>query len=200
MDPNLKLLLSKKNLASFLIVGILVLAVPFGVNLASQRQSFNSNAAGKNEVAINTNTEISLTTDNNLVSVGQSFQVNINLHSTQPTRQTNVVVSYDPDLLAIVPQNNNMPVGGNVVYERYPINRLDSRNGRIVLSGVSAETIGVVNNGPIGSINFVAKTPGTAKISLDFTPGSTIDSYVIDFKSGNNILDRVQNLTVNIIK
>lgn len=46
MDDRDRKLLSKKNIIAFLVVGILLLAVPVGVRLVKEQQFLRSRAAG----------------------------------------------------------------------------------------------------------------------------------------------------------
>ena len=71
--------------------------------------------------------------------------------------------------------------------------------GKITVAGITQAQGGVLANGLFGTVVFQAKAAGQAKISLDYTPGSTIDSNVTESETVEDVLDKVENLEINIL-
>lgn len=140
-------------------------------------------------------TTISLVADKNQLKKGEKLTVAINISSEIATDGTDLIILYDPKLLSV---NAQTPVTLGSLYDDFPLNKVDSESGRITISGISNKSGGTVANGLFGTVIFTAKKAGVAKISLDFTAGSTVDSNVIETDSGKDVLEKVNNLEVNI--
>ena len=136
---------------------------------------------------------ISLTTPQASVSIGSTFDVNIDVASTIMTDGTDLIITYDPTLLQV-----NDPVFTSGLYTEYPVNKVDPKTGIITLSGISSETSGVLASGNMGYIQFKAIATGSADISIKYLPGATNESNVIETGTGRDILNTVNNLEVNI--
>lgn len=142
---------------------------------------------------------ISLTTNVTSVKVGDKFTISINLSSNKKTDGTDLVIFYDPKVLSLdIPSGKNPLILGSI-YKDYPLNALDARNGKITVSGITDQKGGTLANGIFGSLEFTAKQVGKTTISLDFTPGKTTDSNVIENPTGKDILGSVNNLEINIL-
>lgn len=137
----------------------------------------------------------SLTSAKNPIKVGESFDVAINISSSKITNGTDLIISFDPTKLTA--EDPSSPIVEGSVYNSYPVNNVDTKLGKITVSGIS-EGDGVMADGLFGTVTFKAKVAGVTTISIDFTPGSTTDSNIIDTKSGEDVLQKVQNLEVNI--
>lgn len=139
---------------------------------------------------------ILLSTSKPDVKVGETFTVSINISSRSATDGTDIIILYDPQLLA-VESNAEKAVTVGTMYPEYPIN-LDNKAGQIKVSGISPSSEGVVASGLFGTIKFKALKKGTASINLDFKKDSTTDSNVIESSSKKDILEAVQNTQVLI--
>lgn len=137
-------------------------------------------------------TQIELVTDKTSVKVGEKFTVTINMLSDKLTDGADLIINYDPQLMLAE------PVIVGTLYNEYPKNTIDVKEGKITVSGISTERAGIKPNGLFGSIVFTAKAPGSSAISLDFTPGSTVDTNVIEQGTGKDILEKVNNVEVKI--
>ncbi len=145
------------------------------------------------EEVVEKETVISLTTSKNPVKVGDSIDVAIDISSSKKTSGTDLIIKFDQNKLTV--QNPKSPVVKGSIYTSYPVNEVSL--GKITVSGIT-EGKGVLTDGLFGVITFKAKSVGVATISVDFTPGSTTDTNVIETESGIDVLERVQNLEVNI--
>lgn len=146
---------------------------------------------------VKASTVLSLTTAKTDVQVGQLFEVKVDLFSNKTVEGVDVLITYDPKILEV--QSVNKPIALNQVFDDYPVNIADPSLGKVVFSGISSSSTGAKSLGVLGSLTFKAKALGKAKISLDFTPGSTKDSNVIDSQLKRDILERVDNLDISII-
>lgn len=144
-------------------------------------------------------TIVSLATSTTQVKVGQDLTVNINMSTDKAADGTDLIIIYDPAVLTL--QNSAKPVVVGTLFSDYPANSADSKAGRITVAGISSATAGVTPNGLFGTINFKVKSvgPGTTKVALDFTPGSSTDSNVTQTGSGVDILEKVENLEIKIL-
>lgn len=145
-------------------------------------------------------TIISLSTPKNELKVGEKGVVSINVSSDASTDGTDLIINFDPKLLSVETiSKTKEPVALGAIYTDYPANSLDSKKGQIAVSGVSTKLGGIVPNGLFGSITFVAKASGHAKILLEYNKGSTIDSNVIEAGTGKDVLEKVEGVEFNII-
>lgn len=145
-------------------------------------------------------TVITLSAPKTSLRVGEEIKVEINISSNSKTVGTDLVIKYDPKLLSVetVGTSKN-PVQVGTIYRDYPLNSLESSVGRITVSGITDSQGGVLASGLFGSIVFQAKSQGVANINLDFNPSQTTDSNVIESGTGQDLLDKVNNLQINIL-
>ncbi len=155
----------------------------------------NTNTAPPPALIKSASTEITLTSSKNEIKVGEEFNVDINILSSATTDGVDLIISFDPALLSIT--DTVKPVTTGTIYVDYPFNAME--NGKITVSGISSATSGIIPNGLFGSIAFQAKAVGLAKIAVDFTPNNTKDSNIIESETGQDILEKVTNLELNIL-
>lgn len=145
-------------------------------------------------------TTITLEASKNDIRVGEKITVSVNISSDKKTDGTDLLITYDPKLLSVEKiGQTGQPVIVGTIYNDYPLNGLDAKAGRITVSGITDTSGGVLTDGLFGSVVFVAKNPGPAKISLEFSPGSTADSNVTESGSGKDVLEKVEGLEINIL-
>lgn len=143
--------------------------------------------------------QISLNAPKNSLKVGEDITVSLVEQTTQKTDGTDLIIIYDPKMLSVELGSSGSPVIPGTIYKDYPQNKLDKTLGRVAVSGVTDVSGGVVANGLFGSVVFKALAPGQAKISFDFTPGKTGDSNMAESGTGKDILEKVNNLELNIV-
>lgn len=144
-------------------------------------------------------TSASLKVSGNTVKVGEKVTLTMALSSTKQTDGTDLIVLYSPKLLSPVVEGAKALVTVGSLYSEYPINTVDEKTGRIVISGITTAPGGVVAEGILGTITFVAKAAGKTSFTLDFTPGSTADSNIVETSSAKDILDEVRNVELTIV-
>lgn len=145
-------------------------------------------------------TSIKLATINPQYKVGDRIPVTISLSSLKYTDGTDLIIFYNPKLLTVETDKKKAPVAVGLIYDDYPVNSVDEKNGKIMISGISTKTNGVIAQGTFGTISFLAKADGKTAITIDFTPGSTIDTNVIETKTAKDVLQQAQNLNLEIVK
>lgn len=186
--------MSKKIL--FIVLGIIILGELVWAGWTLSRSNNATGPVTKLTFPVKASpTTISLTSEKSTIKTGDKTTVLINLSSTRSTDGTDLIILYDPKVLSVNAQN---PVTFGKLYDDYPLNKVDLSSGKIMVSGISNKKGGTIANGLFGSVEFTAKAPGKTKIVLDFTPGSTVDSNVIETSTGHDILQGVNNLELNI--
>lgn len=188
-------ILNRKVLLTVFAVIILAEIIWAGsVFLGGQSQSAKvTNTKVMQEAVSAKGTEIELKTDQQSVKVGDKFSVSINISSNSETDGADLIINYNPKLLSA------SPVSLTSLYNDYPVNKIDAQLGKITVSGISTDEIGIVPNGLFGTITFKALASGQAAITLEFAPLSTVDTNVIEKQTGKDILENVTNLSVTII-
>ncbi len=142
---------------------------------------------------------ISLTASKTSLKVGEKVTVSINISSDKKTDGTDLLITYDPKLLSVeTVGGTKQPVIAGTIYNDYPLNSVDEKLGRITVSAITDTKGGVLADGLFGSVVFVGKAAGNAQISLDFTPSSTADSNVTESGTGRDVLEKVNNLEMEI--
>ncbi len=143
---------------------------------------------------------ISLSSPKTNLKIGEQIKVDINIKSSAPTDGSDVILKFDPNVLSVASDSaDKKPVSITALYQDYPQNSVDPSAGIIAVSGITSVKEGIVPNGAIGSIIFQAKKIGKAEVSIDFTPGKTTDSNIVETGTSNDLLSEVKNLTINIM-
>lgn len=142
--------------------------------------------------------KIILTAPKKNYQVGDSLSVTIGVTTgASSTQGTDVVINFDP---LVLEATGGAFEKGEFYPEYSPLN-LDSKMGTIQVSGLrGVNQKEVYGTGVFGKVNFKIKQPGETQIKLDFTPGLTNDSNIIDAKEGEDILEKVFNLDLDISK
>ncbi|MBI2040241.1 hypothetical protein HYT18_04145 [Candidatus Microgenomates bacterium] len=196
---NIKNLLTRRNLFILLGAVILIEVIWAGWTL-SKSSSTQPAATTAPQTAKKSLTAISLKADKTSLKVGDQVSVSVNLSSDKLTVGTDVYISFDPKLLSVeTTAADKAPLIVGNIYPSYPLNTLDLAGGKIAASGITQDPGGVLANGLFGSVVFKAKAAGQTKITIDFTPSSTTDSNVTELSTAQDVLDKVENLELNIL-
>lgn len=189
---NNNILISKVVIIAFIVVilGEGIWAIQTITKVGLQANTTSTPAKAK--------TKVSLTSPSASLRVGGAATVSINLSSGRRVEGTDLIIDYDPNILALQPTSAGTPVATGNIFSEYPQNLLDPKTGRITVSGVTGTQGGVMANGLFGTVTFKAKSPGQSKVAVEFKGGSTVSSNVVEPKSGANILDEVNNLTISV--
>lgn len=182
-------------LLGLIIVGEVIWAISNFVSFSPAGQQ-NATVVSSKVVSPKAAAQVTLSTDKPVVKVGEKITVVINVSANKLTDATDLIINFDPSLLSVETQNQKAVVTGQI-YSDYPVNSVDQTKGKITVSGITIAPGGVITNGVFGTINLVAKAPGSAKLSLEFTKDATTDTNVVE-SAGGDILESVSDLTINI--
>lgn len=136
-----------------------------------------------------------LTAPKKIYQVGDIIKVTVGQTSSKNVRGTDIVINYDPKIL----EASGGAFEKGTSYKEYSNLLVDSRLGTIQISGFTAiNERAVSGTGVFGALNFKAKQALKTQVTLDFTPGLTTDSNIVDAKSNQDILEKVFNLDLEI--
>lgn len=185
-------------LLGLVVVGEVIWAISNFVPAGSSPQAPNA-LPSKNVVTAASAAQVSLSPDKTTVKVGDKITVAINVSANKETHGTDLIINFDPTLVTVDSQNTKkVPVVTGQIYNDYPVNSVDQTKGKIIVSGITSAPGGVTTNGVFGTLNLVAKAPGVAKLSLEFTKGSTTDTNVTEAGTGKDMLNQVTDAIINI--
>lgn len=183
----------------FIILGVIILAEVLWAGWSLFKTTNESSVSAPSVVTQPKSTVVTLETPKQAVKVGEKFTVSIRISSDKLTDGTDLIITYDPKLLSVETVGaDKTPVILGTLYSDYPLNKLDLSLGKITVSGVTTQKGGVKADGLFGSIVFTATAAGVTQVSLDFSPGKTADSNVTETGTGKDVLEKVENLEVNI--
>lgn len=143
---------------------------------------------------------ISLRAPKQVLKLGDKLTVTAYISSNNhKTDGTDVVISYDPKILrveTIGPEKKVMAVSD--IYSEYPSNNIDGNDGTLKISGISNILEGNAVNGVLGSIIFSAKGKGKTAVVVQYSPGETTESNMVETTTGKDLLGKVENLEVEV--
>src|SRR3989344_5273623 len=176
-----KKLLTRKTIfiiLGFVVLGELIWAVSaiFNTPSVTPATPVKVSVATKEKVV-----KASLTTEKAVVKVWEKLTVNLELSSQGMADGVDMIIHFDPKLVSVDLDADKLPVKPMLLFREYPQNSLDPANpGRIIISGITDQTGGTLAEGILGTMNFTAKAVGKATFRLEFIPGSTTDSNIIE--------------------
>jgi hypothetical protein len=119
-------------------------------------------------------------------TVSGTFVVTLNLTNLggKQVSGADIYLNYEPNELEV--QSINV---GSGIFTDYPLQTTDSAKGVIAIGANVPSGSPVVTPGKIVTITFKAlRTSGSTTLSFDYTPGSTIDSNIVEAGTGRDIL------------
>lgn len=126
-------------------------------------------------------------------TVGARIKVEVQIATTEQTDGADVILKYDPKVLQA------MTINTGTIYPEYPIKTIDAVAGTISISGVSGTVATAFSDqGIFGNIEFKALRAGQTVVAVVYTAEATVDSNVLGSKAEKDILNKVQDLTINI--
>lgn len=136
-----------------------------------------------------------LTAEKKIYKANEMIKVTIGQTGSKSVRGTDIVIKYDPKAL----EATSGAFEKGTSYKEYSNLLVDSASGTIQISGFTAiNERAVSGTGVFGALNFKAKQALKTQLTLDFTPGLTTDSNIVDAKSNQDILEKVFNLDLEI--
>lgn len=195
---NAKKFSAEKIIVIVFLVVILTELVWAGYTFFNNRSTPKQVINTKKTEIVKKVTSISIVPQKIEVKKGDKFTVSIIINSDVYSDGTDLSLFYDPKFVSI--ENEKIPLQVANIYNNYPQNKVDSQKGIVTVSGITDKKGGVLTNGLFGTIEFIAKNPGVSKISIDFAPGSTTDSNIINSLTGVDALEEAENAEVNILQ
>jgi len=147
---------------------------------------------------------ISLSPTTGNYKVDQTFDVNILIDTAGKTIDgvDILYLKFDPKILEVVDSStttSGIQIKQGTIFSMYLGNSVDNNTGKIAISGlVQPGTNGFKGSGVFATITFKAKASGDAKVTFDFTPGSTKDANMVEHGTAKDILGKVINADYSI--
>lgn len=176
-----------------LIIFAVVLAVEILVGLKTLLTPIK---VVKKTESVLTKASINLSTAKSVYKVGEAVSLLIKVSTgNRLSAGADLVLKYDPNFLEV---STPSFVKGST-YDDYPAIDVDLTKGIIRASGlVSSSKQGFNGSGDFGELNFTAKALGETNITLEFSPGNTADSNIMEAITNKDILEKGGSVKINI--
>lgn len=178
----------------FVILGIIVLG-EFVYALKVLNSPLPPAPVQRKTVAPLSSAKISLNSPKLSYSLNEIVPVSVVVASGGRTLDgTDVIIHFDPKIL----EATSGAIVKGKTFDEYPLMTVDSKKGLVTVSGINSLKNGFKGAGQFIMINFKAKTTGKAAVVIDYKPGSTSDSNLVETETSKDILDGVDNLELII--
>lgn len=187
---------SRKTWLGRILLALVLVLVGYGVYLAANRIGAPVDTIATSPLPIS-NARVILMDSQSARSINQPINVDIRIFTGGRTIQgADLLITFDPNQLQFTPGAFFSP---GDIFSEYPIAAVDSTTGQIRISGIaSASKIGFNGVGAFGRLNFVAKQTGIAKLVVEYAPGNTTDSNMIEYGSGDDVLGQSTSLEIKV--
>ncbi|MBT5016553.1 hypothetical protein HOM98_03630, partial [Candidatus Peregrinibacteria bacterium] len=135
----------------------------------------------------------------------ETIDVDILIHTNNTnTDSANIIIGYDDTKVEV--QDDDGGVGGIQIttgssYDNHASYTVDEDDDEILLTGYN--TVSPFNSGAsyttFGSFTLNPQSTGTANLTIDFTPGETVDSNIAEAVTSDDILNAVENASYNLL-
>lgn len=189
--------ISSKITPKMVLIGLgLVVLVEILVGVAVLRQQvLLPSADSDNQLNYKGEGRIILGADKDTYSVGETLTITVNvITDDKSVVGTDLVLHYNPNIL----EASASGIKKGTIYPEYPLTSIDPALGTIRISGITVGD-GFKGSGLFATIDLKAKSAGQTSLSVEFQPGLTTDSNMVEQDSSKDILDKVQNLKLTII-
>ncbi len=178
----------------FVILGIIILAeVVYAVRALSTPVS--PTAPVSKTTTVVSPGKISLNTTKVSFTAGEMIPVSVMIDSGGRSLDgADLIVHFDPKMLEAT--SGALIVGS--IFDEYPLLSVDAKKGLLSVSGVNSLRPGFKGIGQFITVNFRAKAKGNTSLTVDFIKDSTSDSNLVEKGTSKDILEKVDNLDVNI--
>lgn len=185
---NLKILIMAGLAAAVLILLIIFALGRINLN--------NTNTQpGTGSAAVQSKPKLVLISDRKEYKVGQGVILAVGLSTgNKPTDGTDLVLHFDNQVL----QASSSAILEGSLYPDYPLRAVDQKSGLVRISGIAAVNKSYTGSGIFATILFQAVKPGQAVFTIDYRPGLTTDSNIVESGSGQDILSEADNLEVTV--
>jgi hypothetical protein len=192
-------MIRKSYIASFLVLA----AIAGGVAINGVTQQGQSRVTTYADVPVGA-ARLFATPKEKAVKVGDQFSVDLMLSTgSDSTSGVDAVVRYDADLLEIVDADSaatGIQIAPGALFDFTPLNEVIQATGSINFSASQQPTNNAVTttDGKLATVTFKAKAAGKATLRYTFTPGDLSDSNVIKPTDGRDLLNVVEEATINV--
>ncbi len=183
-----------KNLSSnfvFIILGFIILVeIILGVRsfISPSRQTKTIFPISQSKIILDTGKQNFTTTE----TIPLKIRI---ITGGKYSDSTDLILQFDPSLLSVSASS----ITRGKIYTDYPVSDVDNTKGLIRISGISSPGKEGFNGiGEFATINFKAKKEGKSEIKVQFSPGSTTDSNIVESGVSHDMLSEVKNVTLNI--
>lgn len=183
--------------AIFLVLGIVILVELFIGVRSIVKSPRKAGISVSSQLAPVTVAKIALVSDKSNYQKGETIPLSVRLFTGgHSIIATDAVIKYDPNVFEAT--GSGFFEQGDI-FDDYPGFEVDSKLGIVRVSGILLNVDeGFNGTGEIATLNFKAKKDGSTKLSVDYTPSSTIDSNIIEGNTTKDILGEVMNLDLTI--
>lgn len=142
---------------------------------------------------------IELLVEKTQFKVGEQVPVKIKVASGDHyINGVDVIIKFDPKILD---EAQRPSLSTSNLFDEYPLAKVDRKNGLVQISGItSLSKKGFKGTGELATVLLKAKAAGSAVVTVEFAPGITSDSNLIEIDSSTDILESVGNINLSIIK
>lgn len=181
----------------FIILGIVVLVeIVIAVrNLTSPAATPLSQTNTNVSQAVSGEAKISLVVSKNNFKAGDIVPVSVVIDTAgRLINGVDLIIQFDPKILDATDKD----IIKGSLFDDYPMASVDSAKGLILISGISNAQKGIKVSGQFIAINLKAKAPGKTSLAIDFEKGTTTHSNLVEQSTLSNILEKVDDLEINI--
>lgn len=179
----------------FIILGVVIL-VEIVIALRSLTSSTPPPLVDTNvSQAVSGVAKISLVVSGNNFKAGDVIPVSVVIDTAgRLINGVDLIIRFDPKILDATDKD----IIKGSLFDDYPMASVDSAKGLILISGISNAQKGIKVSGQFIAINLKAKAPGKTSLAIDFEKGTTTHSNLVEQSTISNILEKVDNLEINI--
>ncbi len=131
-------------------------------------------------------------------SVGETVSVLVLIDTGgRETVGVDAILHFDPKVL----EATNSSLEKGTIFQDYPALSVDDKSGKISISGIvlpGSQANFKGSGGTFAIVKFKAKAAGKTEVKIDFLKGSTTDSNIVESASSQDILEKVEELSLTI--
>jgi hypothetical protein len=185
-----------RTILRFLIpILAIILVIEVGLGVKTARFKSNIQSLPTTIVPIS-GAKITLNASSPIMKLGQRNPVKLRIDTGGHTiNGADIVINYDPGILKL--SKDSIETGS--VFAEFPLIDVATSSGTIRISGTSsANGVGFSGINSLATLIFTAIAPGKSDLSIDYVPGSTTDSNLIESSTSQDIIEKVENTTITV--
>ncbi|OGM27245.1 hypothetical protein A3D00_03915 [Candidatus Woesebacteria bacterium RIFCSPHIGHO2_02_FULL_38_9] len=131
--------------------------------------------------------------DSPFIFIDDTFNVNLNLATSEPLAGVDAVIKYDQNKIQI------LEITDDELLSDKTISTFDNVTGTLRISQTQSTGSGYLGSGDMIGITFKAIGLGTTSLDFDFQSDSKTESNAISYVNGNDVLSQPNSLNLNIV-